>query len=281
MITENIISRLNKLIGEFDTPFFNYLHYSYDLSLNDCEFAINKLKEDINNNKIFSDNLVLIIEEYFKSIINDKEKEVKIKYLDELLDFDNEFYIKFLKKYELSNDEIIIIRDKIKNKILNENISDFEIKRLLRYYFLNSTKQKSYLKDLDFIVGKNYDTLFIKNAKKKYPNLVRNDFIQIISTIKSDIIGACNFKNGIKNDFYRRCMEKSESKKAEAKIKLEKFVEGSGDSFSKLVKFKKLSKQDGEIIVSEILDDINTGLIQPEMINSIFITKRFDEYNER
>ena len=281
MIHEEIFSKIDKLIGEFNTPFFNYLHYSYNLSLNDCEMIINNIKEDIINNKLFPDNLVLTVENYFKSMINDKEKESKIDFLDDLLNQDKEFFSKFLQKYKLDSDEITIIHNKVKNKILNENISDFEIKRLLRYYFLNSTKQKSYLKDLDFIVGKNYDTLFIKNAKKKYPNLVRNDFIQIISTIKSDIIGACNFKNGIKNEFYRRCMEKSESKKAEAKIKLEKFVEGSGDSFSKLVKFKKLSKQDGEIIVSEILDDINTGLIQPEMINSIFITKRFDEYNER
>ena len=281
MITENIISRLNKLIGEFDTPFFNYLHYSYDLSLNDCEFAINKLKEDINNNKIFSDNLVLIIEEYFKSIINDKEKEVKIKYLDELLDFDNEFYIKFLKKYELSNDEIIIIRDKIKNKILNENISDFEIKRYLRYYFLNSTKQASYLKELDIIIGKNYDTLTIRNAKKKYPNLVRDDFIQIIFNIKSEIIDAVDFKKGIKNEFLNQCMKKSEAKKADAKLKLNKFVEGSGDSFSKLVEFKELTKHEGNIIISEITEDINNGLIQPNMIDGVFLTNRFNDYNER
>ena len=44
---------------------------------------------------------------------------------------------------------------------------------------------------------------------------------------------------------------------------------------------KKLSKEDGEIIVSQIKEDISKGLIQPESIDGVFITKRFNDYNER
>lgn len=76
-------------------------------------------------------------------------------------------------------------------------------------------------------------------------------------------------------------MIKSEDKKAKCRKNLEKFVEGSGDSFSKLVKFKGLSKSDGKIIISGIIDDISNGLIQPDEITNTFITKRFNEYNER
>ena len=76
-------------------------------------------------------------------------------------------------------------------------------------------------------------------------------------------------------------MIRSEDKKAQCRLRLNKFVEGSGDSFSKLIEFKRLTKNDGEIIVSEIMEDISKGLIQPEWIDSVFITKRFNDYNER
>ena len=40
MINEFNIQRLDEIIGDYDSPFFNYLLYSYDLSLNDCEVII-------------------------------------------------------------------------------------------------------------------------------------------------------------------------------------------------------------------------------------------------
>ena len=46
MINEVILKRLDELIGDFDTPFFNYLMYSYDLGLQECEEIIEKLKND-------------------------------------------------------------------------------------------------------------------------------------------------------------------------------------------------------------------------------------------
>ena len=74
MINEVIINRLDELIGDFDTPFFNYLLYSYDLSLQECEEIIEKLKNDIQSNKIISNNVVSTLDDYFKSKVIDLEK---------------------------------------------------------------------------------------------------------------------------------------------------------------------------------------------------------------
>ena len=281
MINEVLISRLDELIGEYDTPFFNYLIYSYDLSLNDCESIINDLKSDISQNKVFGDNVVSIMDNYFKLKVIELEKDSKIRYLDELISKDSDFYTRYLEKYDLDDDEIGVIYDKVKNKILTDNISDFEIKRYLEYYFSNVIKQLSYINDLNRIVGRNYDTLIIRNVKRKYPILKDSDIVQIIIDIHSEIIGAKEFPKGIQHEFRSQCMIRSENKKAKCRKNLERFVEGSGDSFSKLIEFKRLSKSDGEIIVSQIRQDISNGLIQPEEITNTFITKRFNEYNER
>ena len=281
MINEVLVSRLDELVGEYDTPFFNYLIYSYDLSLEDCESIINDLKSDINQNKVFESNVVSILDDYFKRKVIELEKESKIEYLNELIKRDGDFYGKYLERYGLDDDEISVIYDNVKNKILSDNISDFEIKRYLEYYFANAIKQLSYINDLNRIVGRNYDTLIIRNVKRKYPILKDSDIIQIIFDIHGEIIDAKEFRDGIQHEFKNKCMRKSEDKKARCRKNLAKFVEGSGDSFSKLVEFKRLSKSDGRIIVSEIMDDISSGLIQPEEITNTFITKRFNEYNER
>lgn len=281
MINEVILKRLDELIGDFDTPFFNYLMYSYDLGLQECEEIIEKLKNDISSNKIISQNIVSTLDDYFKSKVSDLEKQEKIEFLDSMIREDSDFYTKFLKKYELSSEEISLIHERVETKITDENISDFEIKRYLEYYFSNSVKQVSYINELNNIVGRNYDTLIITNMKRKYPILQDRDIVQIVFNIHGEIIEAKEFKNGIKNEFKRQCMIRSEDKKAQCRENLDYFVEGSGDSFSKLIRFKNLSKEDGEIIVSQIRDDISKGLIQPERIDGVFITKRFNDYNER
>ncbi len=281
MINEVNIKRLDELIGDFDTPFFNYLLYSYDLSLHDCERIIENLKNDISSNKIIPDNVVSALDDYFKSKVADLEKQEKIMFLSSLIKEDNDFYIKYLKKYCLNSEDISLIYERVESKIINDNISDFEIKRYLEYYFSNSVKQLSYINELNNIVGRDYDTLIITNLKRKYPILRDRDIVQIVFNIHGDIIEAKEFKNGIKNEFKRQCMIRSEDKKAQCREKLAYLVEGSGDSFSKLIKFKKLSKNDGKIIVSQIEDDISKGLIQPESIDGVFITKRFNDYNER
>lgn len=281
MINDVMIDRLDELIGDYNTPFFNYLLYSYDLSLNECEDIIDQLKEDINSNRVITENMVLTLEDYFKSKVVELEKEDKITFLSDLLKEDNDFYIKYLKKYNLSSEEIHLIYDRVESKIYSDNITDFEIKRYLEYYFSNAVKQISYINELNNIVGRDYDTLIIKNIKNKYPILRDRDIVEVVFNIHGEIIEAREFKNGIQNEFRRQCMLKSEDKKAQCRRNLNKFVEDSGDSFSKLIEIKGLSKSDGEAIVSSIMNDISAGLIQPERIDSVFITKRFNDYNER
>ena len=278
MINEVIISRLEELIGDYDTPFFNYLIYSYDLTLNDCEIIIGNLKKDIKSNKVMTNNIASTLEERFENKVLEMEKNSKLDYLTELISSDNEFYIKYLRKYNLTSDEISLIYGKVESRILRDNISDFEIKRYLEYYFANMVKQVSYISDLDWIVGRNYDTLIIQKAKKDNPILLDRDIVEVVVDIRGDIIDAVEFKKGIKNEFKKRCMLKSEAKKARALANLEDLVEGSGDSFSKLVKVKGLTPDDGKIIVDEIKQDIALGRVQPELVDNIFLTKRFNEY---
>lgn len=281
MINEVIINRLDELIGDFNTPFFNYLLYSYDLSLDDCEEIVDDLKNDITENRVTADNIVSTLEDYFKSKVVELEKKSKVNYLTELINPDNDFFKRFLERYGLSEREIDIVYERVESRIMADNITDFEIKRFLEYYFANAVKQKSYLNDLDRIIGRNYDTLIIKKAEKNYPILLKRDIRSVISDIRGDILDAYDFKKPIKDVFLNRCMRKSEKKKADALFKLQYFVEGSGDSFSKLVRFKGLEKRDGEIIVNQIQEDIARGLVQPDGVNSVFLTKRFNEYNER
>ena len=280
MINDVMIERLDELIGDYNTPFFNYLLYSYDLGLDECEGIIDELKGDINSGKVISDNMVSTLDVYFKSKVIDMEKQEKIEFLAGLIRQDSEFYIKFLKRYGLSSHEIDIIRERVESKILEDNITDFEIKRYLEYYFSNAVKQASYIAELKAIVGNDYDTLIIQSVKRNYPILQDRDIVDIVFAIHGEIIEAKEFRNGIKSEFKRQCMIKSEDKKARCRKKLNRFVEGSGDSFSKLVEFKGLTKMDGEIIVSSILEDINDGLVQPDRIDGVFITKRFNDYNE-
>ena len=127
MINEVILKRLDELIGDFDTPFFNYLMYSYDLGLQECEEIIEKLKNDISSNKIISQNIVSTLDDYFKSKVSDLEKQEKIEFLDSLIREDSDFYTKFLKKYELSSEEISLIHERVETKITYENISDFAV----------------------------------------------------------------------------------------------------------------------------------------------------------
>ncbi len=281
MISAVMMSRLDELIGDYDTPFFNYILYSYDLSLREWELIVDKLKEDINSGKLIPDNIVATFDDYFKSWVITLEKQNKIKYLSFLLEEDSEFYIKYLKNYNLAPDEIDLVFNRVKDKIMDDNITDFEIKRYLEYYFSNTLKQARYIDELTNIVGRNYDTLRIANAKKNYPILKDSDIVDIVFNIHGEIIEAKEFKKGIVHEFQRQCMLKSEDKKARCRENLNKFVEGSGDSFSKLIKVKNLTRKDGEIIVSDILEDISRGMIQPEEIKGTFITKRFNDYNER
>ena len=125
MINEVTISRLDELIGDYDTPFFNYLLYSYGLSLNDCEVIIADLKSDIDSNRVIVDNLVSTLEDYFKRKVIELEKESKLEYLSDLISPEGDYYDRFLKAYDLSPNEIRLIHSKVEAKIMEDNITDW------------------------------------------------------------------------------------------------------------------------------------------------------------
>lgn len=279
MISEVIVSRLDELVGDYDTPFFRYLLYSYDLSLQECEMVISKLKNDISDDVISGDdNLVCVLEQYFAGMCEDKEKRDKLEYLGNLMDEGSEFYIKFLADYDVTPRDADIIYGKMESRIVEDNISDFEIKRGLEYCFSNAVRQKSYIKSLEMIVGRNYDTLIIERVKRENPNVYDSDLIQIVNGIYADIIGGHNFKS-IKTAFLDRVMRRSESKKAEAISKWESLVLGNGDSFNRLLENKHLSISDGEAIKRDVRSKILKGLICADRINGAFLTRLCIDYS--
>ena len=278
MINEVMIDRLDEVTEDFDTPFFNYLMYSYGLSLDECESIVENLKDDMKNNTVITDNVVSALENRFRDDAARREKDSKIEYMFGLLERDGDFFERYLARYDLLESDIELISQKLREGILEDNIPNFEIKRLLIYYFDNSIKQLTYLRDLEMIRGRAYDTLIIKKACRKYPILVEQDIVEIVVAIRGEILDAREFRDGIRHEFLRQCMIRSESKKADALNRLNGLVEGTGDSFRKFVQSKGISKGDGELIVSEIRRDIDDGKIQPEEINNIFLTSRFNEF---
>ena len=164
-----------------------------------------------------------------------------------------------------------IIYNKIDDKITNENISDFEIKRSLEYYFSNAVKQDSYIRSLEHIVGNNYDSLTVERVKREYPNIYDGDIIEITNELYAEILDGKNFTS-IKDAFFDKVMRKSESKKAEAIYKWESLVLGNGDSFNKLLETKHLTLGDGEVIKKDVRSKILNGLICADKINGAFLT---------
>ncbi|WP_295113906.1 hypothetical protein [uncultured Methanobrevibacter sp.] len=279
MINEVILSRLDELIGEFDTPFFKYLLYSYDLTLRDCELVISKLKSDISDGIVSSDdNLVEVVEEYFRGMCLETEKRGKMEYLASLINDKSDFYRKFLAKYDVSSKDIDVIYTKIETRIAEDNISDYEIKRSLEYYFSNAVKQDSYIRSLEMIVGRNYDALTVTRIKREYPNIYIADIISIANELYGEILDGKNFKS-IKNAFFDKVMRKSEAKKAEAISKWDSLVLGNGDSFNKLLETKKLTIDDGEAIKRDVRSKILNGLLCADRIDGAFLTRLCINYS--
>ncbi len=278
MINEVILSRLDELIGEYDTPFFNYLIYSHNLSLQDCEMIISKIRRDISRDIISGDdNLVETVELYFQQMCDEKTRMEKIDYLTSLMDEKSDFYRRFLASYDVSKKDEDVIYARVKSKISEENITDFEIKRSLEYYFSNAVKQESYIRSLNMIVGKNYDTLIIDKLRRDYPNVYPRDIQLIANEIYEEIIDGKNFTS-IKSSFLDKVMRKSESKKAEAISKWKDLVLGNGDSFNRLLELKNLTISDGENIKRDVENRILNGLICADRINGAFLTRLCIEY---
>lgn len=278
MFSEVMISRLDELVGEFDTPFFNYLLYSYDLDLYDSELIISKIRKDIESEVISTDdNLVELIEDYFHERCIENEKQEKIDYLALLMNVENDFYVRFLEEYGLTARDRDMIYDKVKAHILDENITDFEIRRFLKYYFSNAVKQESYIRTLKLLVGDNYDSLTVKSVRRQYPNINDNDIYQVSSELYLEILEAKDFAN-IKNAFHDRIMRRSEAKKAEAIEKWDSLILGNGDSFNRLLESKHLSMSDGENIKRDVRSRILNGLICADMIDGVFLTRICNDY---
>ena len=279
-MSEVIMSRLDELIGEYDTPFFNYLIYSYDLTLEDCELIISKIRKDISDERISGDdNLVSVVQNYFTDKIRENERIEKLEYLSELMDENGDFYSRFLSGYDVSPRDVNIIYGKLETKITEENITDYQIRRDLEYYFSNAVRQGSYIASLKKIVG-DYDTLMIKKIQRDYPNIHLNDLFTITNDLYSEILEGINFPNGIKTAFLRKVMNRSETKKADAIKKWEKLVLGNGDSFSQLLESKNLTAEDGEAIKTDIRARILDGLLCADRIDGVFLTKICINYSE-
>ena len=278
MISEVIISRLDELIGNFDTPFISYLIYSYDLTLEDCELIVSKIRNDINDGAISADeNLVEIIERRFEDMRIESEKRVKLEYLASLMDRDSQFYAKFLKGYDVTSKDEDIIYERIERKINEDNIGDFEIKRDLVYYFSNAIKRESYIKKLNAVVGRNYDTLIIASAKRSYPNVHDRDIVRIANELHAEIMDGISFPS-VKKAFLDKVMRTSEAKKAEAIRKWDDLVLGNGDSFNILLETRNLSIEDGEKIKEMVRSRILDGLVCADKIDGTFLTRICEDY---
>lgn len=281
MFSKVMISRLDELIGEFDTPFFSYLLYSYDLDLYDCELIVSKIRSDISEGIVSSDeNLVEVVERYFEAKSIETEKQAKIEYLALLMDDADDFYIRFLAGYETSLRDRDIIYDKVKTRILEDNITDFEIKRSLKYYFSNAVKQESYIRTLKMLVGDSYDSLTVKSVKRQYPNIDDSDIYQISSEMYSQILDAHDFAN-IRTSFLDKVMRRSEAKKAEAIRKWDDLVLGNGDSFNRLLESKNLTIGDGEKIKKDVRTRILNALISADRIDGVFLTRICNDYGRQ
>lgn len=277
MISEVIVSRLDELIGDYDTAFFSFLIYSYDLSLEECEAAVERIRTDICEGRVSADdNLVDIIQEYFRDVCRNRQKQERIDYLGQLMDEGSDFYMKFLSRYDVSDRDSEVIYTKIRNMILDDDIGEFEIRRNLEYYFSNAVRQDSYLAALNRLVG-NYDTLMIEKIRRDYPNVFLSDLAEITNELYGEIIDGENFTS-VKNEFLDKVMRKSESKKAEAISKWQDLVLGNGDSFSRLLETKNLSLDDGEAIRRDVENRILDGLITADRIDGVFLTRLCIDY---
>lgn len=268
MKKEDFQNELNVLVGKYDTNYFRYLLYSYNLSLNEGKLII----EDISNKFDGSDvNLIRLIEDSFRQKIIEIEKNDKVNYLNELISKDNPFYITYLDDYKLSNKFIKLIHDKIENEINENNIEYFMIKRNLKDYFHNKKFYRRYINKLNVIKGRNYDSRIIKKSLNEFNNISLSDVEVCIHEMEDEILDGETYNDDIRKAFNSKLMKKSEKKKADAHGELNHYLDDYGDSFKNILKKFNLTWDDGLIIIDEINTSINDGNLQAEQINPGFV----------
>lgn len=267
MNKQDFKNELNILIGDYNTNYFKYLLYSYNLSLNEGKLII----EDISNNFKGEDvNLIQLIEDSFQQKIVDLEKKDKINYLNQLMSNDNEFHVTYLNNYKLSNKFIQLIHDKIENEIYENNIEYFIIKRNLIDYFYNKKFYHQNMNKLKIIKGRDYNSPVIRLALKKYNNMSIDDIKEIILIMENEILDGETYNNDFRKAFDYKLLRKSEKKKAEAREAFNYFLD-DGDFFKILLEKNNLTWDDGKIIIDEIYESIYSGELQKEKINSGFV----------
>lgn len=267
MNKQDFKNELNILIGDYNTNYFKYLLYSYNLSLNEGKLII----EDISNNFKGEDvNLIQLIEDSFQQKIVDLEKKDKINYLNQLMSNDNEFHVTYLNNYKLSNKFIQLIHDKIENEIYENNIEYFIIKRNLIDYFYNKKFYHQNMNKLKIIKGRDYNSPVIRLALKKYNNMSIDDIKEIILIMENEILDGETYNNDFRKAFDYKLLRKSEKKKAEAREAFNYFLD-DGDFFKILLEKNNLTWDDGKIIIDEIYESIYSGELQKEKISSGFV----------
>lgn len=275
MNKEDFSNEMNSLVGDYNTNYFRYLLYSYNLSPNEGKLIIEEITNDFDGGDV---NLIYLIEESFKQKIIDLEKEDKINYLNDLISFESDFYKDNLQEYNLSKKFIQLVYEKIKNEINENNIEYFIIKRNLKDYFYNKKFYGTYMNQLKNIKGKNYDSLIIRKTLKEYNNVSLKDIKYCIHEMEIEILDGENYNNNIRKGFNRKIIQKSEMKKADARTVFDNFLYDYGDSFKVLLEKNDLSWNDGEIIIKEIYDSIYSGELLAEKIDAGFIFRYIKEW---
>lgn len=268
MKKEDFQNELNILVGDYDTNYFRYLLYSYNLSLNDGQVIIETISKNFDGSDV---NIVHLIEDSFRQKVIEFEKNDKIRYLDELISKDNPFFITYLQDCNLNNKLTKLVYDKIKNEINENNIDYFMIKRNLKDYFYNKKFYRRYMNRLKEIKGNNYDSLIIKKKLKEFNNISILDVKFCIHEMESEILDGETYGDDFKKAFHRKLMKKSEKKKANARAKFNCYLDDYGDSFKVLLMKNDLTWDDGLIIIDEINTSINEGNLQAERIDSGFV----------
>ena len=275
MNKEDFSNEMNSLVGDYNSNYFRYLLYSYNLSLNDGKLIIKEITNDFDGGDV---NLINLIEESFEQKIIDFEKKDKINYLNNLISYESDFYKENLQEYNLSERFINLVFEKIKNEINDNNIDYFIIKRNLKDYFYNKKFYGSYMKQLKNIKGKNYDSLIIRKTLKDYININLNDIKYCIHEMEIEILDGENYNNNIRKGFNRKIIQKSEKKKADARTVFDNIFYDYGDSFKVLLEKNGLTWKDGEIIKKEIYNSIYSGELLAEKINAGFIFRYIKEW---
>ena len=278
MVNQCLLDELNLLIGNLDSPYFKYLLFSHKLTQSEGEEIVQKIKSKIENDELIDDLIDTLEDSCQKKVLN-IEKSEKINYLNDLINKENNFYIKYLKDFQLNNKESLEVHEKIKTEIESKNINYYEIQRNLKDYYKNKVFQRTYFNRLLSVTGYNCDSIHIKKILRKYNNIDKDDLIKLIEEIKKEIYDGKEFGD-FKKLFNNRVEIISEKKKAAAKKQFESFIFDFGDIFKNILKDNNLTWDDGQVIINEVNTLINEGKIIEEEIDGMFVVNYVKEWKK-